>query len=126
VTQRAYHILAVAVLILHLTWILWVIFGALVTRHRILLRWFHILSLVYAIAIEVLPWPPCPLTALEQWLETRAGVTPYHGSFLVHYLEAVIYPDMPVRLLIACAVAVCVFNLGVYVFRFRRRHAAGW
>ncbi len=125
-TQQAYHILAVSVLSVHLAWILWVIFGALVTRRRPVLRWLHILSLVYGIAIEVLPWPPCPLTVLEQWLEGRAGISPYQGSFLVHYLEAVIYPDIPVTLLIVCAVAVCVFNLGLYGFRFLRRDAAGW
>jgi hypothetical protein len=125
-TQQAYHILAVAVLVLHLAWIAWVIFGALVTHHRPVLRWLHIASLVYGIAIEVLPWPPCPLTILEQWLEGRAGVSPYHGSFLVHYLEALIYPEVPLTLLIVCAVAICAFNLGVYVFRFLRRDATGW
>ena len=125
-SSQVYRLLAVAVLALHLAWILWVIFGALVTRHRPVLRWFHIFSLVYGIAIEVLPWPPCPLTILEQYLEDRAGVTPYHGSFLVHYLEAVIYPDIPLLLLISCAVAVCVFNLGVYVLRYRRRDGSGW
>jgi hypothetical protein len=118
---RVYHFLAVAVLILHLLWILWVIFGAVFTRQRAALRNFHIAALAYGIFIEITPWPPCPLTVLEQWLEERAGIMPYHEPFLVHYLEAVIYPDIPLLLLVGCAVAVCVFNLGVYAVRYWRR-----
>jgi uncharacterized membrane protein YraQ (UPF0718 family) len=114
-----YHAMAVAILTLHLLFILWVVFGALVTRHRPILCWLHICSLVYGILIEALPWPPCPLTVLEAWLEARAGITPYHGSFLVHYLEAVVYPDIPVSWLVAGAVVIGAFNLGVYIFRYR-------
>ena len=121
-----YLVLAVAVLTLHLLWILWVIFGALLTRRRRALRWFHILSLIYSILIEALPWPPCPLTVLETWLEAAAGVTPYQGSFLVHYLEATVYPDVPLSWLIAGAVLVAMINGGVYIRRFRRRDDRGW
>jgi hypothetical protein len=117
---RLYHFLAVAVLILHLLWILWVIFGALFTRHRPALRYLHIASLVYGVFIEIAPWPPCPLTVLEQVLEERAGILPYHEPFLVHYLEAVIYPDIPLLLLVGCAVAVCALNLGIYAVRYWR------
>ena len=124
--KTVYHALAVATLTFHLLWILWVVLGALLTRRRRAWRWFHILSLVYSILIETLPWPPCPLTVLEAWLEARAGVTPYHGSFLVHYLEAIVYPDVPVSWLVAVAVAVCLLNLGVYAFRYRHRGAGNW
>ena len=118
---KVYHAMAVAVLTLHLLWILWVIGGALLTRRRRTLRWLHIISLVYSILIEALPWPPCPLTLLEAWLEGRAGVTPYHGSFLVHYLEAIVYPDIPASWLVAGAVVVCGFNLGWYAFPVCRK-----
>ncbi len=124
--MQGYHALAVAVLVIHLLWIAWVMFGALLTRHRRALRWFHIASLVYSIFIEAAPWPPCPLTVLEQWLEARGGVAPYRGPFLLHYLDALVYPDVPLTLLVVCAVAVCAFNLGIYIFRYRRRNAKGW
>jgi hypothetical protein len=61
-----YQGLAGLALVLHLLWILWVILGCLLTLNRPLLRWFHILSLIYGILIETLPWP-CPLTIAEQW-----------------------------------------------------------
>jgi hypothetical protein len=119
-------VLAIVVLAVHLLFILWVIAGALVTRRRRALRWLHIVSIVYGVLIEVLPWPPCPLTALEGWLEVHAGVTPYQGSFLVHYLGATVYPDIPVVWLVAGAVLACLFNLGVYGFRYYHRGESGW
>ena len=124
--MKVYQTLTVVVLAVHVLWILWAIFGVLFTRRRRLLRALHITSLVYSILIEILPWPPCPLTVLEQWLEDRAGIVSYHEPFLVHYLDALVYPNVPVALLVGCAVAVCLFNLVVYVFRYARRQGSMW
>lgn len=123
--MNVYRALAVAVLTLHLGWIVWVIFGWVVTRYRPTLRWFHILSLIYSILIENLPWP-CPLTIAETRFEELAGIQPYHEPFLVHYLEALIYPTISQTLLAWCASAVCVAILGLYGLRFRLRRTAGW
>ncbi len=112
--------MAVGILTLHLAWILWVILGCALTRGRPRLAALHVLSLLYSIAVETGPWP-CPLTRLEQAAQARAGITPYQENFLVHYLEALLYPDVPPALLAAVAVAVCVCNLGIYVWRWRRR-----
>jgi hypothetical protein len=120
-----YWTLAVATLTLHLVWILWVLLGWLVTRNRPLLRWLHIASLAYAIGIEVLLWP-CPLTYAENFFLRRAGRQPYAESFLIHYLEAVIYPDIPQWLITAVGVTLCTAIFGVHLLRFRRRHPTGW
>jgi len=120
-----YSVLADAVLGLHLAFILWIIFGAVFTRRRPLLRWAHLASVVWGILIEVLPWT-CPLTWAENWLKTKAGLAPYQNGFMLHYLDAVVYPDISPTLLISVGVAVCLFNLGIYVFRFRHRAVAGW
>jgi hypothetical protein len=123
---KVYRLLAVVVLTVHLAWIMWVIFGWVVTRNRPILRWLHILSLIYSLLIENLPWP-CPLTVAETKFEELAGIQPYHEPFLVHYLEALIYPDISQSLLAWCASAVCIAILGIYGLRFRRRRvAAGW
>ncbi len=118
--------LAVLALAIHLTWILWVIFGALFTRGRPWLTAFHLASLTWGIIVDTGPWP-CPLTMLEQWLETRAGMPTYSGSFLVHYLDKIVYPNVPVSVIIGGATAVCVVNLLVYIWRLAqaiRRHRA--
>jgi len=111
-----YSSLAIVVLLLHMLFILWVVFGALLTRSRPILRWLHIASLVWGILTELLPWP-CPLTVLENWLEGKAGVEPYQGGFLLHYLDKLVYPDISATVLTVAGVAVCVLNLLLYVRR---------
>ncbi|MGB7436968.1 MAG: DUF2784 family protein [Candidatus Acidiferrum sp.] len=118
-------LLAEAVLFLHLLWCVWVLLGWAVTRGRPLLRTLHIASLVYAIIIELVPWPPCPLTVAETWLETRAGIEPTHGPFLVRVLDTVVYPDLPEWLVVGGAVLACVGILSVYMRRYLRRNADG-
>jgi Protein of Unknown function (DUF2784) len=117
--MNPYGALATAVLTIHLAWIVWVIFGWLVVRNRAGLRWLHLASLIYSVFIEIAPWP-CPLTLLEQYLESLAGIEPYRGPFLVHYLDAVVYPDVPEGMLVSIAVAVCGANLYLHVRRLRR------
>ena len=108
-----YSGLSVCILFLHALFILWVVFGALLTRSRPVLRWLHIISLVWGIFTELLPWP-CPLTLLENWLEAKAGVEPYQGGFLLHYLDKFVYPDISATPLMVAGLLVCAFNLGLY------------
>jgi hypothetical protein len=124
VASGFYSALAIAALFLHALFILWVIFGALLTRPRPILRGLHIASVVWGILTEVLPWP-CPLTLLENWLEGRAGVEPYQGGFLLHYLDKLVYPDISANVLTIAGVIVCVANLAFYarqVWISRRVH----
>lgn len=114
----------VLVLVLHLAWILWVMFGAFWTSGRPWLTAFHIASLVWGIMVEVGPWP-CPLTMAEDFFQRRAGLLPNGGDFLQHYISCVVYPDVSVALLTICGVAICIANLAVYmcrVFWWSRRH----
>lgn len=110
---------------MHLLWCAWVLLGWTVTWRRPVLRTLHIASLIYAIVIESVPWPPCPLTVAESWLEARAGVEPSRGPFLVHILDALVYPNLPVSVVVGCAVLVCVGILAVYVRRYLRRSISG-
>ena len=118
--MNLYLVLAAGALVAHLLFILWVIFGALLTRRRRLLAGVHIASLVYGILIEVFDWT-CPLTPLENWFRTRAGVPAYQGGFLLHYLDALVYPDVAPSVLTLCGVAVCLFSLAVYGRRLWQR-----
>ena len=113
VASGVYSALAVFVLGLHALFILWVVLGALLTRSRPVLRWLHILSLIWGILTEVLPWP-CPLTLLENWLEQKAGIEPYQGGFLLHYLDKLVYPNISATALTVAGVIVCAFNLALY------------
>jgi hypothetical protein len=113
------------VLFVHLLWCGWALLGWAVTLGRPRLRALHIASIVYAVVIELVPWPPCPLTVAEMWLEARAGIAPAHEPFLVRVADAILYPDLPEWLVVGGAVVVCVAILGVYVRRYVRRTAHG-
>jgi hypothetical protein len=119
------YVLTGVVLFAHLLWCAWALLGWTVTLGRPGLRALHIASIVYAIVIELVPWPPCPLTVAEMWLEARAGIAPAHEPFLVRVLDAILYPDLPEWLVVGGAVVVCVAILGVYVRRYVRRTAQG-
>ena len=69
--------------------------------------------------IEAGPWP-CPLTLAENWFEVQAGRLPYQGPFLLHYLDALVYPNVPPVVLTWLAVAVFGYNAAIYWRRWRR------
>ena len=114
------QILASAVLILHLLFICWVIFGSALTGGRRILTGLHIASLIYAVVIEAGPWP-CPLTALENHFRQQSGGPAYREPFLVHYLEILVYPNVSELLLVWCAVALAGVNLGIYAARWKSK-----
>jgi hypothetical protein len=109
---------ATAILLVHLLWIALVIFGALFTRGRPVWSTLHILALLWGIAVEAGPWP-CPLTLAEQYFETRAGFAAYHGGFLLHFLDALVYPNLPDWAITSAGVSVCLLNLAIYGWRLR-------
>ena len=100
----------------HLAWLAFVIFGTLWTRGRPGLTTLHILALIWGILVEITPWP-CPFTFAETFFEARAGHLSYQGSFLLHYLDAIVYPDLPPWIVTSAGVAVCALNLAIYVRR---------
>ncbi|MGC2161574.1 MAG: DUF2784 domain-containing protein [Silvibacterium sp.] len=110
--------LAIAILLVHIVWILGVLFGAFFTRGRPVWSAVHILCLVWGIVVEVGPWP-CPLTLAEQHFEVLAGMQVYQGSFLLHYLDLVVYPNLPWWLVGTVGASLCALNLGIYGWRFR-------
>lgn len=101
----------------------WIVLGWTVTLRGPILRVLHILSILYAIVVELIPWPLCPLTRAENWLEMRAGTQPAQGPFLVCLFDS--YPNLPDWLIVGGAVVVCVSILSVYLRRYLNRKLVG-
>ena len=112
-------LVAATILAVHLAWLALVVFGAFWTRSHPWLSLLHILALLWGIVVEVSPWP-CPLTLAEQYFEARAGMPSYQGSFLLHSLDAIVYPNLPDWAVTSAGVAVCALNLAIYGWRFRK------
>lgn len=79
------------VFLLHLTFLVWVVFGALAVLWRPRLAWLHLPALAWGLWI-VLSHGLCPLTAVENRLLTAAGESGYGGGFIGHYLVPLVYP----------------------------------
>lgn len=86
-----YRLLADAVLIVHLAFILFVIAGAVLVAWRRALLLPHLAAVAWGAGIE-LTGAVCPLTYLEVDLRALAGQAGYQGGFIDHYLLPLIYP----------------------------------
>lgn len=87
-----YTWLAVALLIAHLGFILFVVLGGLLVLHRPKLAWVHIPAVAWGVFTEY-AGIVCPLTPLENTLHRLGGEAGYQGGFIEHYLMAAIYPQ---------------------------------
>ena len=127
-----YLLAADAVLLLHVLFVVFVIAGLLLILAGGLLSWrwvrnwwFRVIHLG-AIGVVVLQaWLGviCPLTTLEMYLRDRAGDTTYAGSFVSHWLEAILYYRAPPWVFAVCytAFAVIVVLSWVWVRPHRRQ-----
>ncbi len=119
----SYRILADAVLLGHLGFILFVLLGGIAVRWRRWMAFVHLPCAVYGAAIEHWGWI-CPLTPLENRLRALAGERGYAGGFVEKYLLPVVYPEpLSATAGNALAIAVVAANLVVYAWALRRRRA---
>ncbi len=113
-----YKVLADIVVLTHFLWIVFLIFGAFLGVRNRLIKIVHISGLVLAFIVELFDLY-CPLTYIEIWLKSRYEPTvAYTGSFIIHYIEKIIYCETPPHLIIIATVLLCAFNSWAY---YRKR-----
>ena len=120
-----YRLLADAVLLLHLGFILFVVFGALLVAKR--RRWLpaHLAAASWGFLVEA-SGAVCPLTWAELYFRRLAGQAGYEGGFIDHYLLPLIYPAGLTReLQIGLGVGVLAINALLYAWIWRRGRAPG-
>ena len=117
----AYRLLADAALILHLGFVLFVLFGGLFVLRRPWIAWIHVPTAVWGVLVEFGGWI-CPLTPLENSLRERSGLAPYSGDFVEYYLLMLLYPLHLTRLdQVFLGTMVFAVNGVIYWFIVRRR-----
>lgn len=115
-----YSLLADLVVIIHLLFVLFAVFGGLLVFRWRSIIWVHLPALLWAILIEFIGWI-CPLTPLENWLRRQAENGAYQGGFVEHYIMPVLYPvDLTQKIQIILGVMILAFNLWVYWLLFRQ------
>jgi len=108
------------VVLVHLTFILFVAAGGLLVFRWPKLAWVHVPAVVWGTFIELAGWI-CPLTPLENRLRASAGDAAYAGGFIDRYIMPIVYPAGLTRgMQLTLGAAVIAVNLVVYgslVFR---------
>jgi hypothetical protein len=114
-----YRVLADAVVIVHVLFVAFVVFGGFVAWRWRRVAWVHVPAALWGVAIEFGGWI-CPLTPLENALRARAGLAGYSGGFVEHYVMGWLYPAglTPTRQAVLGALALLV-NLVAYGILWR-------
>ncbi len=115
-----YQVLGDLVLAVHALWVGMVLLAPFWAWRRPRWRWAHLGMMVLTLGSAVVTGA-CPLTDLENLLwERSAGVPPYEGGFLRHYLWEFVYWDVPARWLNLAALFWFVLWAVVYAVLQRR------
>ena len=112
--------MADTVVVIHLTFVCFVVGGGIAVRYWPWLIWVHLPAVGWGVGIE---WwgGVCPLTFMEQWLRGRAGQFWDENDFLVEYLEPLLYPAGMTRTVqVVLGVLALGVNVAVYVWVFKR------
>ena len=122
-----YRVAADALLVLHLGFVLFALFGGLLVAWKRGFVFLHLPAACWAVLVEVFD-ASCPLTRWEKWLRERAGESGYSEGFIEHYLLPVLYPSwltLPVQYVLAAVVIACNLLAYAWVWSRRRRQARG-
>ena len=107
-------LMADAVLALHLAFVVFVLAGLLLILAGGVLGWawvrnrtFRISHLVAIVVVVLQAWLGmiCPLTHLEMWLRVQAGEAVYSGTFVSHWMQALLYYEAPMWVFALCYTA---------------------
>jgi len=109
-----YRLAADLTLILHLLFVVFVIFGGLLCLHRTRWIWLHLPSMIWGVWVEWAGWI-CPLTPLENHFRQMASGQGYREGFVEHYLVPLIYPEqLTISLQWLLGGLILVINIFVY------------
>ena len=121
----AFRLAADGVLLLHLAFILFALFGAALSIWWRWIPFIHLPAAAWGFFVE-LTGRVCPLTNWENALRIKAGQSGYTESFIEHYVLDIIYPSGLTRdIQFTLAGVVVVVNIVIYGWLFSRwRHRA--
>lgn len=118
-----YSTMADLVVLVHLAFVAFVVFGGAAVLRWPRLAWVHLPAVVWGVLIEYAGWI-CPLTPLENDLRLAGGESAYAGGFVEHYVVPVLYPaDLTRTIQVALGSLVLLLNVLVYWQVVRRMKA---
>jgi Protein of Unknown function (DUF2784) len=114
-----YQVSADLVLLLHCTFVLFVLFVGFLLIKWPRLMWLHLPAMAWWTFVEFSGWI-CPLTPLENWLRAQAGEATYAENFIVRSLSLILYPDaLTHEIQLILGTALLIVNLAIYGWLWR-------
>jgi hypothetical protein len=124
VTSMPYDVLTSVILVLHFTFVVYVVLGGFLAWLWPRAIWPHLLAAAWGLAIAA-ERVECPLTWAEDWSRRQAGEAGVSDGFIDRYIEGVLYPERYTLLLqVAAALLIAVSWVGAYA-RWHQRQTAG-
>ncbi len=115
-----YPLLADLVLIIHLAFVVFALFGGLLLLRWRWIAWLHLPAALWGAVVEYTGWI-CPLTPVENYFRERAGQAGYRSDFISHYLLPVLYPDGLTRdVQFLLGTVVLAINVSLYGWLWHR------
>lgn len=115
-----WRLLADALVVFHLAFIVFVLLGGLLLLRWPRLIWLHLPAVAWGMTVEFLHLL-CPLTPLENHFRQLAGGAGYEGGFIEHYLIPLIYPaGLTPQIQVWLGAIVLLLNVAVYAWLLRR------
>jgi hypothetical protein len=116
-----FRVLADTIVVLHLTFVAFVVLGGLLVTRWPRLAWLHLPAAAWGAWVEF-AGTVCPLTPLENRLRAQGGIPIYTSDFIEQYLIPVLYPAwLSPELQWLLGGVVLVVNAVVYASLLRRR-----
>ena len=110
-SAQFYSLAADAILVTHALFVVFIVVGLILVYagwflawHWVGNPWFRSAHLIGIGVVVLQSWfsAICPLTTWEMKLRTMAGDTAYAGSFIAHWLHALLYYQAPSWVFVAC------------------------
>ena len=111
-------VMANVVVVFHLVFVLFVVFGGVLLVRWRRVVWVHAPSVVWGIVVESTGYI-CPLTPIENLFRELGGELGYRGDFLEQYILPILYPIGLTRGdQLVLGVVVFVVNIVFYGYAF--------
>ena len=123
--MSVYEIFATLALLLHFSFILFVIFGAIFILKLKKIIYVHIPAVAWGAYVE-LSHSICPLTHLENFFLKKAGKDQYSVDFIENYIFKIIYPPaLNYEIQTYLGVILIFVNLLIYYYIVKKIRTGG-
>ncbi len=115
-----YGLVAEAVVFIHLAAVVFTLLGGFMVWRWKWIAWVHVPVVLWSSLIHFTGWI-CPLTPLENFFRMKAGQAGYEGSFIEHYILALLTTNRTYAMQIFTGILALAANCipyGILFFRF--------